>query len=429
MNKKINFDIITYFIISAFPILLITGPFLSDLFCILLGLIFVIYNFQNNKWSEFIKNNYFFFYFFFIFFIYLNINSLLSFNSKISFASSLPFIRIVLFVFALSFFISNNKKTYKNVYVISVLSICFLFIDTIAQYFFGLDLFGNVQASPNRISSFFRDELIMGSYVSRLLPIVLGISFLFKFEKKYSYNLIVLAMAGVLVILSGERLAAFYYIGLFIIYFLLTKKYVLKFGILIIIFLVASISYKPVIIDRFYKDTIRQISQTGSVFSYRHTLHYKTAYDMFLDKKIVGHGLKSFRYKCSEKRYESKISEKQKLDLDKKKSGYITEYKNGCNTHPHNIYFEFLSELGIVGIIFLLVMLFFTTYQLAYYSLKNIFKKEVDEIDVGKSLILTGIFLQLFPLIPSGSYFTNWMMIIFHLSIGFYLSTLKYKND
>ena len=151
MNKKINFDIITYFIISAFPILLITGPFLSDLFCILLGLIFVIYNFQNNKWSEFIKNNYFFFYFFFIFFIYLNINSLLSFNPKISFASSLPFIRIVLFVFALSFFISNNKKTYKNVYVISVLSICFLFIDTIAQYFFGLDLFGNVQASPNRI--------------------------------------------------------------------------------------------------------------------------------------------------------------------------------------------------------------------------------------------------------------------------------------
>jgi O-antigen ligase len=429
VNKKINFDIITYFIISAFPILLITGPFLSDLFCILLGLIFVIYNFQNNKWSEFIKNNYFFFYFFFIFFIYLNINSLLSFNPKISFASSLPFIRIVLFVFALSFFISNNKKTYKNVYVISVLSICFLFIDTIAQYFFGLDLFGNVQASPNRISSFFRDELIMGSYVSRLLPIVLGISFLFKFEKKYSYNLIVLAMAGVLVILSGERLAAFYYIGLFIIYFLLTKKHVLKFGILIIIFLVASISYKPVIIDRFYKDTIRQISQTGSVFSYRHTLHYKTAYDMFLDKKIVGHGLKSFRYKCSEKRYESKISEKQKLDLDKKKSGYITEYKNGCNTHPHNIYFEFLSELGIVGIIFLLAMLFFTTYQLAYYSLKNIFKKEVDEIDVGKSLILTGIFLQLFPLVPSGSYFTNWMMIIFHLSIGFYLSTLKYKND
>ena len=126
----------------------------------------------------------------------------------------------------------------------------------------------------------------MGSYVSRLLPIILGVSFLFKFEKKYFFNLIILSIAGVLVALSGERLAAFYFIGLFIVYFLLTKKHVLKFGTLIIIFLVASISYKPVIIDRFYKDTIRQINQTGSIFSYRHTLHYKTAYDMFLDEKI-----------------------------------------------------------------------------------------------------------------------------------------------
>ena len=429
MKIKINFDIISFFLISSFPILLISGPFLSDLFCILLSLIFIIYNLKYRKWLDFIKNNNFYFYFFFIFFIYLNVNSLFSFNPKISFASSFPFIRIVLFIFALSFFINNNKKTYKSIYVISAFSFFFLFIDTIAQYFFGLDIFGNAQANPNRISSFFRDELIMGSYVSRLLPIILGVSFLFKFEKKYFFNLIILSIAGVLVALSGERLAAFYFIGLFIVYFLLTKKHVLKFGTLIIIFLVASISYKPVIIDRFYKDTIRQINQTGSIFSYRHTLHYKTAYDMFLDEKILGHGLKSFRYKCSDQRYENKIKEKQKLDLNNNNSGYITEYKNGCNTHPHNIYFEFLSELGIVGIIFLLTMLFFTTYKLTYYSLKNVFKKKINEIEVGRSLILTGIFLQLFPMVPSGSYFTNWMMIIFHLSVGFYLSTLKLKND
>ena len=429
MKIKINFDIISFFLISSFPILLISGPFLSDLFCILLSLIFIIYNLKYRKWLDFIKNNNFYFYFFFIFFIYLNVNSLFSFNPKISFASSFPFIRIVLFIFALSFFINNNKKTYKSIYVISAFSFFFLFIDTIAQYFFGLDIFGNAQANPNRISSFFRDELIMGSYVSRLLPIILGVSFLFKFEKKYFFNLIILSIAGVLVALSGERLAAFYFIGLFIVYFLLTKKHVLKFGTLIIIFLVASISYKPVIIDRFYKDTIRQINQTGSIFSYRHTLHYKTAYDMFLDEKILGHGLKSFRYKCSDQRYEKKIKEKQNLDLNNKNSGYIIEHKNGCNTHPHNIYFEFLSELGILGIIFLLTMLFYTTYKLIHYSLKNVFKKKINEIEVGRSLILTGIFLQLFPMVPSGSYFTNWMMIIFHLSVGFYLSTLKLKND
>ena len=45
--------------------------------------------------------------------------------------------------------------------------------------------------------------------------------------------------------------------------------------------------------------------------------------------------------------------------------------------------------------------------------------------NVAKSLILSGIFFQLFPLVPSGSFFNNWMMIIFNLSIGFYFSTLK----
>ena len=74
-------------------------------------------------------------------------------------------------------------------------------------------------------------------------------------------------------------------------------------------------------------------------------------------------------------------------------------------------------------------MLLFTTYQLVYNLQKNVFKKNLSDIEVGKSLILAGIFLQLFPLVPSGSYFTNWMMIIFHLSIGFYLSTLSHKSD
>ncbi len=427
MEKKINFNFIAYCIISAFPILLISGPFLSDFFCILLSLIFVIYNFKNHKWLVVIKNYYF--YFFFIFFVYLNINSLLSFDSKISFASSIPFIRIIIFIFALSFFISNYKKIYRGIYVVFLIAISSLFFDSMIQYFFRLNIFGDIQPSANRISSFFGDELIMGSYVSRLLPLILGVSFLFKFEKKYFFNIIILLISGILVMLSGERLAGFYYTGLLIIYFLLTKKYFLQFSISIIIFLLVSITYKPVIIERFYNDTINQFSQTGSVFSYRHTLHYKTAYDMFLDKKFFGHGLKSFRYKCSDKRYENKIREKQDLDQKDGNSTYVMEYKNGCNTHPHNIYFEFLSELGIVGFIFLLILFFFTSYQLIYFSIKNIFVRKINEIEVGKSLILTGIVLQLFPLVPSGSYFNNWMMIIFHLSVGFYLSILKNKND
>ena len=84
----------------------------------------------------------------------------------------------------------------------------------------------------------------MGSYVSRLLPLILGVSFLFKFEKKYFFNLIILLISGILVMLSGERLSRFllywiinnlffinkkicsYSLALSIIIFLLAKYYV-----------------------------------------------------------------------------------------------------------------------------------------------------------------------------------------------------------
>ena len=39
------------------------------------------------------------------------------------------------------------------------------------------------------------------------------------------------------------------------------------------------------------------------------------------------------------------------------------EFKNGCNTHPHNFYFQFLSELGIIGLLFLMSSYFFVIYM------------------------------------------------------------------
>ena len=160
-------------------------------------------------------------------------------------------------------------------------------------------------------------------------------------------------------------------------------------------------------------------------------LHLKTAYDLYLDKKLLGHGLKSFRHKCSEEKYEKLIQIKQfsdsKKELDKEKTKYIFEYPNGCNTHPHNIYLEHLSELGLIGVIFLLLIFLYAFINLVKYSLICILNKDTNSIYIAKSMILSGVVLQLFPIIPSGSFFNNWMMIIFNLSIGFYLSTLKIR--
>jgi O-antigen ligase len=247
-----------------------------------------------------------------------------------------------------------------------------------------------------------------------------------------------LTISGFLVMFSGERLAGFYYIGICVIFFILTKKHVLKFLTIIVCSTLIIISFKSSVTDRFYKNTISQFNELGSVLSYRHTLHFKTAYDLFLDNIILGHGIKSFRYKCSEKKYVKSIEEKKIRDLTKinknsdnsnknNQKKYIIEYDNGCNTHPHNIYLEHLAELGLLGFLFLIIIFFYTSIKLIKLSLKCLFTGEKNNIYIARGLILTGIFLQLFPFVPSGSYFNNWMMIIFHLSIGFYISTLKLR--
>ena len=206
----------------------------------------------------------------------------------------------------------------------------------------------------------------MGSYVSRLLPIILGCSLLINLKNKYFINILVLFISGILIMLSGERLAAFYYLGTILIYFILVKKYFLIFVSTILISMSIAFSFnilnsKTSFIDRFYTNTINQLNETSSVFSYRHTLHYLTAYQMFLDKKFLGHGLKSFRYKCSEDKYENLVNLKQKTDKNNliknnKITKYVDEYVNGCNTHPHNIYLEHMSELGIFGVLFLILI-------------------------------------------------------------------------
>ena len=76
-----------------------------------------------------------------------------------------------------------------------------------------------------RISSLFGSELIMGSYLSRLFPIFLGITFyLFKEKKSLLILLsIIFILIEVLIFLSGER-ASFFFNTLAAVYIIIMIK-------------------------------------------------------------------------------------------------------------------------------------------------------------------------------------------------------------
>ena len=144
--------------------------------------------------------------------------------------------------------------------------------------------------------------------------------------------------------------------------------------------------------------------------------HYVTSYEIFLDNKIFGTGYKSFRIECQNEKYNvQKLNKKYNLNIK----------NTGCSSHPHNFYLELLSELGLVGFVLFLTILYFTIFHPFIKNFKYI--KNESEIIIILSIILTYIF----PFKPTGSFSSSVFSTNLWFFIGFYLyfiNQLKYKT-
>ena len=422
-----------YYLISLFPFFFITGSFLPDFFCSLLSVYF-LYLLTKKKELNFLNNKYFFF--FLIFYIYINLNSLNSFQPDTSFQTSLTFIRIIVFIFFISYFVKKYPLIINFTYYCFLLCLISLFADSLCQFFFKVNIIGQKIDPGDRISSFFGDELIMGSYVARLLPLIIGLSYLAELKKKILLNSIIIIISFALVILSGERTAFFYLIVFLFFYFLVNKKqfFYLLLPIISVVIIIALNNSSS--LDRISSHTINQLKKSKFYLSYRHELHIVTAYQMFLDKKFLGHGLKSFRNLCSSEKYKDFIEEYNNKNINEILDNFSStsdqnelikkiKLNNACNTHPHSIFFEFLAELGIVGFFFLCFLFLYTLKKFIIYFFAIVKSKKENSIIYSKYFILLGFLTSMIPLIPSGSYFSNYLLIITYFPLGFYLSTQK----
>ena len=179
-----NFPVILF---SLLPFFLITGPFLSDLSISLITLIFLIYCFKNKNFSYF-KNKYF--YFFLFFWIYLVINSLINNFNLDSIKISFFYFRYGVFVIAIVTLLNQDDKFVE--YFFYCIFFCFtvLVLDGYFQYFNGANILGLGYGS--RITSFFGDEKILGSYISRLWPVFFALSTLMLKKNKILFFLFIL---------------------------------------------------------------------------------------------------------------------------------------------------------------------------------------------------------------------------------------------
>jgi oligosaccharide repeat unit polymerase len=264
---------------------------------------------------------------------------------------------------------------------------------------------------PGRLAGFLNKELKIGNFYHGLLFVIVAF-ILMKQKSKLGFLSIIIFVT--ISLLIGER-SNFAKVIISLIFFLIFfEKKLLSFKKIIILFSILIICSMVIIKsqtrqNRFYGQFFNYIKENGFIeylYISQNFAHNITAYKIFLNYPIFGIGIRNFNQECIKDLYND-----EKLNYN----------KGRCSTHPHQYYFEILSETGIVG--FLLFVSAFI--YILYLGFVSYLKK--------KNLILLGslsfIISSLIPFVPSGSFFTTYSASIFWLNIGLILALTNYNKN
>lgn len=411
-----SIDKLACYLIILMPIFLVTGPFLSDLSVVIIDLTFLFIIFKEKK--LFLLNNKYF-KFLMILWIYFSVRSLFADDIFLSFKSSFFYLRFIFLIWAISFFLERNKNLFDKFSKFFMVVICFVILDAILQYITGINILGFKTQTPDKLNGLFNDEAILGSYLVRFTPLIFAVLYCYFDTKKYPMlYLIVLTFLGFGIFISGSRSSIFLFIIFSILFFLvnINLRKIIIISFLTILIVIASLSQlsNKVSHSIYYNffDPIRTIFfETNNennfdnkkiyMFTQVYDSHYNTAYNMYLDNKLFGVGTKMYRKLCRDEKY------------------YVNQFS--CTTHPHNFYFQQLAENGLIGFLGILIIFTYTLISLFKKIYYVNFKKN-NIIEFSSTMILIGLFINFWPIVPSGNFFNNWLSIIIFFPIGF----LKY---
>jgi len=417
LSKKNELEVnILFFSALLLPVSLFVGPFITEILILLICFSFIYYLISKKKKISF-KNLEIFL---ISFFCLIVISSLLSDHKLISLKSSFLSIRFFILIYAIIFIVNKLDYFFKYFFII-----CFgaLILNMFAGYLQIMEYIFLVKNNVHFsiiVSGFFGDEKKLGSFLCRLLPLVIGCYLLVsknQVNKKVINILIFFIPILFLVFFTAERMAIVYCIFtiLFFIFYAvkINRKAIIIFSLLIIsiplmVYVFNFNKFKETI-----NDSYNQIFPGGKLvyFSKQHQTFAITSIELFKKKPILGIGPNNFRRKCETTR-----------DFIIKKYEFIDRNVQNCSTHPHNIFFQLLSETGLIGIFYYMVFNIFLLIE----TFRFLFKKNYNQISF---FFLLPVFYYLNPFFPSGNFFNNWYMFFGILGLPFYLYLTKIKKS
>ena len=424
MLKKINFFNFIFFII---PLSFVIGPLILELSLIYISYFFLKDILRKNNFEIF---NNFFSKIFFSFSTYLIISMLIFSRYDQGLSYSLLYFRYGIYILAIYYFLKKNELLIEKFLLIFLYLNFFLIFDAIFQNYFGHNIFGFDQIDPYRVSSLFGDELVLGSFIHKISPLIFSLAFIKEknLSKPLLISIIIISFLNLYVIsISGGRSSLFMYCAYCIFLFIFLKFNYLKkliFLSLLFVSIFSIFSFNENVLERVVKKTYFEFTGNSIskkkdpyntdeyykldklpffIFSAAHTNYYVTSLKIFNDNKYFGSGPKSYRELCKEEKY--------------------SYGRYSCSTHSHNYYIQLLAETGILGLIFLLI---------AYFSLLILLYKVIFSKDLNKNkknyciVLIGGLLINFFPFMPTGNFFNNWNSILILLPIVFLLRGFKY---
>lgn len=406
------------FLILLVPIFCVFSRFLLELSLICISISF-LYKVLKKQEFDYFKNVFSIVFLFFYF--YLIISFLFS-EYKQNIFTIIFYLRFLLYTLAIYYFLTKSENLFKNFLKVAVFIVGLLIIDSIIQFIFDYNIIGIKKKEIYRVSSFFGDEFILGSFLLKFLPfVVLGVIFL----KNKSSILLLLSVYPLSIFFSGDRTAIFLMILLSILLFLVFFKFkkIRNLFFIFLMIIVTILVFSKDIQNRVVKRSINEMfkydfgpNRTILLGKYKDNkiywfsgLHHNlaaTSIKIFKNYPFLGSGPKSYRYICKNKK---------ELAIN----------IHSCQNHPHNYYFQLLAETGTLGFVILMSFFIFFSFRIKKYLFFNDFKNKKKLIPL---IFYIYYFVQLWPIIPHGNFFNNWISILLFLPFSFNLFLIRNKK-
>ena len=426
---------VTNLILGFFPISFVLGNFAINfnilLFC-LLGIFKLKTKILSSKLIVPIK-------IIFLFFFIVLFSTSLSFILSLYFEGynsvnlerlikSILFFRFFLILIIIYLLSEHNILNFKYFFFTATILPIVVSLDVIYQFIFGYNIIG-LESFGHHNTGFFGEERIAGGFIQNFS--FFSILFLYSAlgDKKILKTITLIAvicLLGVGIIVSGNRMPFILFMfGLLILFIFKNQlRVIIPVGIIFILIsfqLIYSHDAKlKLMYESLYdnvkglfvidlpklnsesekklidKEEAEQKNKIKILDDYiMHNRLLLTAIDLWKKNKIFGGGIKSFRADC----YKLSGSEYNLTDE------YVKSKKNRlCSNHPHNYYFEILTETGVVGLFITLVI----AYLFIIFILKN-YKLFKENNDTNLFLLASTIslILEFFPIKTTGSIFTT----------------------